>query len=114
MTIDLGPQLGWRESHSGCTFNPDPDNAPVGDCGQAATHHIRLRDDLGMVAACAEHKPYALRQLPVLDWHAWMAWCNMPGALWHPSETPDEADSWCSLDDSADASSARAKAEATA
>lgn len=97
--MDLGPQLDWRSGHNGCTYNPDPTRSPVGDCGQMAAFHIRLRDDHGMVAACTDHLAFALANLPILDWHAWMAWCNMPGALWHPSPTPDEADSWCSLDD---------------
>lgn len=109
----LGPQLDWLTSHNSCTYNPQPERSPEGDCGKPATLHIRLRDDLGMVAACAEHRAFALAHLPVLDWHAWMAWCNMPGATWHPSPTPDEADSWCSLDETAEAPSARAMAEVT-
>lgn len=112
--IPLGPQLSWIASHNGCTFNPDPALAPVGDCAATATHHIRLRDDEGFIAACAEHMAFALANAPVLDWHVWQAWCNMPGAIWHPSPTPDEADSWCSLDDSGGASLRAREAEVPA
>jgi hypothetical protein len=108
---DLGPQLSWLDSHNGCTFNPDPARSPVGDCGSPPTLHVRLNDDAGIVAACAQHQQFALAHLPALDWHAWQAWCNMPGAIWHPSPTPDESDSWCSLDDSADASLRAREAE---
>lgn len=116
MTMPLGPQpAGWLDSHSRCTFNPEPARSPVGDCGAAATHHIRLRGDEGYLAACEEHAPLALVHAPVLDWHAWMAWCNLPGAIWHPSPTPDEADSWCALDDGGVASlRAREAAEVSA
>lgn len=96
---ELGPQPTWLTSHNGCTYNPDPMCSPVGDCRKPPTLHISLRDDLGSVGACAEHQAFALANLPVDEWHDWGAWCNMPGSLWHPSPTPDEADSWCSLDD---------------
>jgi hypothetical protein len=109
--MDLGPQGTWLDSHSHCSFNPEPSRSPIGDCDAAATHHIRLRANEGYIAACAKHLGFALRNAPVLDWHTWMAWCNMPGAIWHTSRTSDEADSWCSLDDSADASSRAREAE---
>jgi hypothetical protein len=109
----LGPQPTWLDSHNGCTFNPDPDRSPAGDCGAPATHHIRLRDDEGFLAACEQHAPFALVHMPVLDWHVWQAWCNMPGAIWHPSTTPDEAGSWCSLDDDADEPALIGMAEVT-
>jgi hypothetical protein len=112
--IPLGPQLSWIASHNGCTFNPDPALAPVGDCGKPPTLHIRLDGDEGMVAACGDHRSFALQCLPAYDWHEWGAWCNMPGAIWHPSPTPDEADSWCSLDDSGVASSCAREAEVPA
>ena len=96
--IDLGPQTTWLNSHNGCMFNPEPQRSPIGDCGATAKLHIRLRDDQGFITACTEHASLALAHAPVLDWHAWMAWCNMPGTLWHPSTTPDEAGSWCFLD----------------
>jgi hypothetical protein len=94
----LGPQPTWLGGHNGCTFNPDPPQSPVGDCGEPSTHHIRLRGDDGFVAACSVHTAFALAELPILDWHTWMAWCNMPGSIWYPSPTPDEADSYCALD----------------
>lgn len=103
---DLGPIPTWLDSRSVCGYNPQPERSPIGDCGKVPTLHVALRDDEGSsVAACNEHRAECLRMLPVLEWHEWGAWCNMPGSLWNPSPTPDEADSWCSLDDSADASS---------
>jgi hypothetical protein len=107
--LDLGQQPTWLTSHNGCTYNPEPSQSPTGDCGNLPTLHILLRNDDGMIAACSEHQAFALRHLPAEEWHAWGAWCNMPGALWHHSPTPDEADSWCALDETGDASS-RAKA----
>lgn len=114
MTDLLGPQPDWLNSHNGCTYNPQPELSPVGDCGKPSALHIRLRGGEGMVAACDGHRSYALAQLPVLDWHAWMAWCNMPGAIWHPSPTPDEAGSYCALDESGVAPSRAETAELTA
>lgn len=99
---NLGQQPDWLTGHNGCTFNPVPDRSPTGDCGRPASLHIRLRDDLGYVAACTEHSGYALASLPAVDWHAWGVWCNMPGALWYPSPVPGGADSRCVLDDSAE------------
>jgi hypothetical protein len=99
-TVPLGPQLGWLDGHNACSYNPNPALSPVGDCGQPSAIHIRLADDQGFIAACTKHQQYALQALTWIDYHPWMAWCNMPGALWFPSPTPDEADSWCSLDDS--------------
>jgi hypothetical protein len=110
----LGPQPTWLDSHNGCSYNPNPARSPIGDCGESPTLHVRLRDDDGMIAACQEHRSFALAHLPTLDWHEWGAWCNMPGALWHASPTPDEADSWCSLDEIADASSRAREAEMSA
>lgn len=98
--MTLGPQPGWLESRSHCGHNPQPERSPIGDCGQPATHHIQLRDGDGYVAACADHAGFALAHLPVVEWHRWEAVCNMPGTLWHPSPTPDEADSFCAIDDS--------------
>ncbi len=99
---DLGPQPNWRDSHSRCSFSTDPDRHPEGTCPKPATRHIRLRDEQGYLAACDKHAPFAMVHALVLDWHTWQAWCNLPGALWHPSPTPDEADSYCVLDDGAE------------
>lgn len=106
---DLGPQRGWLDTHNGCTFSPTPD-APGSDCRKPSALHVRLTDG-SMIAACPDHQAYALANLPIQDWHAWMAWCNMPGAIWHPSPTPDEADSYCALDDSGVAPSRAEAAE---
>lgn len=102
---ELGPHRAWLDGHNDCTFNLNPAGSSESDCRKPSTLHIMLRGDDGYVAACAEHAPIALRLLPVEQWHAWGTWCNLPGALWFPSPTPDEADSYCALDDSADASS---------
>lgn len=95
----LGPQLGWSDSHGGCTFNPLPALTPIGDCGKPAALHVLLDRNLGTLAACMEHWAYALARLPVFEWHEWGAWCNFPGSYWHYSRTRRESDSWCSLDD---------------
>lgn len=111
---DLGPQPSWLASHNACTSNPNPERSPVGDCGKPPTLHIQLADDQGYVAACAEHRALAFSMLAMDEWHEWGTWCNMPGALWNPSPTPDEADSWCSLDELDDASSRARKAVVSA
>ena len=98
MTELLGPQPSWIDSHNGCTYNPNPPQSPDGDCRQPATLHIRLRGNKGMAAACTKHARTALLNLPIEDWHPWLTWCNMPGTYWHPSPTPDETYSYCSLD----------------
>ncbi len=95
---NLGPQPTWLDSRNGCSFNPIPSRAPVGNCDKPCTHHILLRSDDGYIGACEEHAPMALVHTDVEDWHVWQAWCNMPGAIWHPSSNTEDADGWCDLD----------------
>lgn len=97
---DLGPQRTWMDvqQFDACGFNPEPSRTPVGDCGRPNAVHIQLLGDDGYIGACADHKASALL-LPHNEHHPWHGECSLPGALWHPSPTPDEADSFCTLDD---------------
>jgi len=97
--MKLGPQPDWLNARWACRYNPTGDWTVSNECGEPCTLHIRLDDDQGFIAACVEHERFALT-MPHIDHHRWGQWCMAPGSLWHSSPTPDEADSFCALDDS--------------